>query len=205
MRAEAASALREAAKRLAETEAEVSQLRGDVNALQEELDNRPTAAEQRCVGLLFRADSAADEYCMKVAVGNNGCTVQLEYMEVPCSSVGGLRGKCRHRSVVYPKMGGHHAVCRRLQREIDLLQRKIAAVRRQAATAQPGGAAAAGEDALSAASGDVWGADDRGSGGGRSRGTKAAIERDKALAKLGLFVVEELPRDVLVDVVQVGA
>lgn len=49
VRAEAASALREAAKRLAETEAEVCQLRGDAIALQEELDNRPTAAEQRCV------------------------------------------------------------------------------------------------------------------------------------------------------------
>jgi hypothetical protein len=47
VRAEAASALREAAKRLAETEAESSQLRGDVNALQEELDNRPTTADQR--------------------------------------------------------------------------------------------------------------------------------------------------------------
>lgn len=47
VRAEAASALREAAKRLAESEAELSQLRGDVNALQEELDNRPTAADQR--------------------------------------------------------------------------------------------------------------------------------------------------------------
>lgn len=51
VRAEAASALREAAKRLAETESEVSQLRGDVHALQEELDNRPTAAEQRYVSL----------------------------------------------------------------------------------------------------------------------------------------------------------
>lgn len=47
VRAEAASALRDAAKRLAEAEAEVSQLRGDVNALQEELDSRPTAADQR--------------------------------------------------------------------------------------------------------------------------------------------------------------
>jgi outer membrane murein-binding lipoprotein Lpp len=47
VRAEAASALRDAAKRLAESEAEVSQLRGDVNALQEELDDRPTPADQR--------------------------------------------------------------------------------------------------------------------------------------------------------------
>lgn len=47
VRAEAASALRDAAKRLGESEAEVSQLRGDVNALQEELDSRPTAADQR--------------------------------------------------------------------------------------------------------------------------------------------------------------
>lgn len=96
--------------------------------------------------------------------------------------------------------------CRRLQREIDILQRKIAAVRRQAATAQPGGAAAAGEDSLAvaAAAGDVWGADDRAGVSGRSRGTKTAIQRDKALASLGLHVVEEFPRDVLVDVVQVS-
>jgi hypothetical protein len=88
------------------------------------------------------------------------------------------------------------------------LQRKIAAVRRQAASGQPGGAAAAGEDSLSAAvaAGDVWGGDDRGSGGrGRGRGTKTAIERDKALARMGLHVVGEFPRDVLVDIVQVCA
>jgi hypothetical protein len=30
------------------------------------------------------------------------------------------------------------------------------------------------------------------------------MERDKALARLGLFVVEELCRDTLVEVVQVG-
>jgi hypothetical protein len=97
-------------------------------------------------------------------------------------------------------------LCRRLQREVDLLQRKIAAVRRQAASGQPGGAAAAGEDVLSAAAaaGDVWGGDDSGAGGrGRGRGTKTAIERDKALARLGLHVAEEFPRDVLVDIVQV--
>lgn len=96
--------------------------------------------------------------------------------------------------------------CRRLQREVDLLQRKIATVRRQAATAQPGSAAAAGEDAMAvaAAAGDVWGADDRAGVSGRSRGTKTAIQRDKALANLGLHVVEEFPRDVLVDVVQVS-
>lgn len=47
VRAEAASALREAAKRLAGSEAELLQLRGDVNALQEELDNRPAAADHR--------------------------------------------------------------------------------------------------------------------------------------------------------------
>lgn len=87
------------------------------------------------------------------------------------------------------------------------MQRKIAAVRRQAATAQPGGAAAAGEDSLAAAAaaGDLWGADDRiGGESGRSRGTKTAIQRYKALASLGLHVVEEFPRDVLVDIVQVG-
>lgn len=98
-------------------------------------------------------------------------------------------------------------LCRRLQREVDLLQRKIAAVRRQAASGQPGGAATAGEDALSAA-GDVLGGDDRGAGGSGSRGgrgTKTAIERDKALARLGLHVAEEFPRDVLVDIVQVCA
>lgn len=95
---------------------------------------------------------------------------------------------------------------RRLQREIDLLQRKIAAVRRQVAAGQPGGAASAGEDALSAAvaAGDVWGADDRVGSSGRVRGTKTAIERDKALARLGLHAVEEFPRDVLVDIVQVS-
>jgi hypothetical protein len=66
VRAEAASALREAAKRLAETESEVSQLRGDVHALQEELDNRPTAAEQRYVSL---ADETvrAEHSCLLLA------------------------------------------------------------------------------------------------------------------------------------------
>lgn len=93
---------------------------------------------------------------------------------------------------------------------MDLLQRKVAAVRRQAAAGQPGGAAAAGEDALSAgaAAGDVWSGDDRGGvgagAGGRARGTRSAMERDKALARLGLFVVEEYCRDTLVDIVQVG-
>lgn len=100
---------------------------------------------------------------------------------------------------------------RRLQREVDLLQRKISALRRQAAVDQPGGSAASGEDALAAAvaAGDILGADDRAlglaGGSSRSRGTKTAIERDKALARLGLGVVEEFPRDVLVDIVQVGA
>lgn len=95
--------------------------------------------------------------------------------------------------------------CRRLQREVDLLERKIATVRRQAATGQPGGAAAAGEAALAAAvaAGDVWGDTDTGMMRSRSRGTKTAIERDKALARLGLGVIEEFPRDVLVDILQV--
>jgi hypothetical protein len=96
---------------------------------------------------------------------------------------------------------------RRLQREVDLLQRKIATLRRQAAADQPGGSAAAGEDSMAAAAaaGDVWGVDDtrRGPVSSRGRGTKTAIERDKALARLGLHVVEEFPRDVLVDIVQV--
>jgi hypothetical protein len=97
--------------------------------------------------------------------------------------------------------------CRRLQREVDLLQRKMATLRRQAAADQPGGSAAAAEDSMAAAAaaGDVWGVDDTGRGpvGSRGRGTKTAIERDKALARLGLHVVEEFHRDVLVDIVQV--
>jgi hypothetical protein len=66
VRAEAASALREAAKRLAETESELSQLRGDVHALQEELDNRPTAAEQRYAWYLFPA--RAERSCLLFGV-----------------------------------------------------------------------------------------------------------------------------------------
>jgi hypothetical protein len=48
VRAEAASALREAARRLAEAEAQSSQLRGDLADLQQELDGRPTQQEHRC-------------------------------------------------------------------------------------------------------------------------------------------------------------
>lgn len=40
--------------------------------------------------------------------------------------------------------------------------------------------------------------------GSKPRTARAAIERDRAVAKLGLGLVEELPRDVLVDTLQVG-
>lgn len=100
-----------------------------------------------------------------------------------------------------------------MEREIDLLQRKIAAVRRQSAAAQPGGNAAAAADAppyhtaasshLGDENDDTAAAAAAGVGRQRRRGTRTAIERDRALARLGLGVVEEFPRDVLVDIVQV--
>jgi hypothetical protein len=40
-------------------------------------------------------------------------------------------------------------------------------------------------------------------GGSRGRGVAAAVVRDRALARLGLGIVEEYPRDVLVDLIQV--
>ena len=91
-----------------------------------------------------------------------------------------------------------------LKREIDLLQRKIATVRRQAAGAggvngsSAGWEAEEGEAALGLAVVLGGGGASRG-----SRGTRAAMERDKALARLGLWRVEEYPRDVLVDLLQV--
>lgn len=104
-----------------------------------------------------------------------------------------------------------------------MLQRKIASLKRQAAAAVAGGTAAAGEDALALTaaavaadeydSGDAWPNGEtaaaaaasglRGFGGKRS--VAAAVARDRAVARLGLRVVEEYPRDVLVDLVQVGA
>lgn len=101
-------------------------------------------------------------------------------------------------------------MCRQQRREIDLLQRKIGSLRRQAATATAGGAAAAGEDELDRA-GDAWppgeGGDGLAAGGFRGvgiRSTRAAIQRDKAIARLQLGVVEEYPTDVLVDLIQVS-
>lgn len=87
-----------------------------------------------------------------------------------------------------------------------MLQRKIASLRRSHALAGPGASAAAGEDDLAAAGG-AWPPGEGGSAGAVasvSRSTRAAIERDKAIARLGLAVVEEYPRDVLVDLVQVS-
>lgn len=40
--------------------------------------------------------------------------------------------------------------------------------------------------------------------GSKPRTARAASERDRSIAKLGLGLVEELPRDVLVDTLQVG-
>jgi len=74
-----------------------------------------------------------------------------------------------------------------------MLQRKLAHLRRRAGAAA-GAEAEEGEASLSALAG----------GGGASRGARAQMERDRAISKLGLGVVEELPRDVLVDCVQVG-
>eukprot|EP00775_Hariotina_reticulata_P013264 gene13264-13394_t len=99
-----------------------------------------------------------------------------------------------------------HAQHRQLQREVDILQRKIASLRREQALAAPGGAAVAGEDSLAAAGG-AW---PPGEGApaaaavavAATRSARAAIQRDKAIAQLGLAVVEEFPRDVLVDLVQ---
>jgi hypothetical protein len=48
VRAEAASALRDAARRLAEAEAQITQLKGDAADLQQELQARPTQQEHRC-------------------------------------------------------------------------------------------------------------------------------------------------------------
>jgi chromosome condensin MukBEF ATPase and DNA-binding subunit MukB len=47
VRAEAASALRDAARRLAEAEAQIMQLKGDLADLQQELEGRPTQQEHR--------------------------------------------------------------------------------------------------------------------------------------------------------------
>lgn len=100
---------------------------------------------------------------------------------------------------------------RQQKREIDLLQRKISTLRRQAATAAAGGAAVAGEDRLelaaaAVAAGEAWPPGEGGTGSRALgvRSVRAAIERDKAIARLGLGVVEEYPRDVLVDLLQVS-
>jgi hypothetical protein len=113
-------------------------------------------------------------------------------------------------------------LCRQLKREIDMLQRKIASLKRHAAAAAAGGTAAAGEEdlALTAASiaadgssssevPGAWPPGERhaaagGAAGSRGRGVAAAVARDRAVARLGLGIVEEYPRDVLVDLVQVG-
>jgi hypothetical protein len=112
-------------------------------------------------------------------------------------------------------------LCRQLKREIDMLQRKIASLKRHAAAAAAGGTAAAGEAelaltaaAIAAADGDVPGAWPPGerhnaaaaaaaAAGSRGRGVAAAVARDRAIARLGLGIVEEYPRDVLVDLLQV--
>jgi hypothetical protein len=94
---------------------------------------------------------------------------------------------------------------RQLQRELDILQRKIASVRReQAPGGAPGGAAAAFEDSLAAAGG-AWppGEGAPAAAAALTRSVRGAIQRDKAIARLGLAVLEEFPRDVLVDLVQV--
>jgi hypothetical protein len=106
---------------------------------------------------------------------------------------------------------------RQLKREIDMLQRKIASLKRHAAAAAAGGTAAAGEAelaltaaAIAEADGDVPGAWPPGerhnaaaAASSRGRGVAAAVARDRAIARLGLGIVEEYPRDVLVDLLQV--
>lgn len=83
---------------------------------------------------------------------------------------------------------------RQLKREIDLLEQKIARLRHQASTSIGAGATAEhGEAELALMSLSA----------GASRGTRAAMERDKQVSRLKLQCVEEYPRDVLVDLVQV--
>lgn len=95
-----------------------------------------------------------------------------------------------------------------------MLQRKIATLKRHAAAAAAGGAAAAGEEELALAAASIaaedgvpsaWPPGERHSaaGGAGSRGVAAAVARDRAIARLGLGIVEEYPRDVLVDLLQV--
>lgn len=48
VRADAAEALRATARRLSAAETEVAQLKSDVAALMQELNNRPTVQENRC-------------------------------------------------------------------------------------------------------------------------------------------------------------
>jgi hypothetical protein len=99
-----------------------------------------------------------------------------------------------------------------------MLQRKIATLKRHAAAAAAGGAAAAGEENLALTAASIAAADGSGSevpgswprgegytaGGSRGRGVAAAVARDRAIARLGLGIVEEYPRDVLIDLIQVG-
>jgi chromosome segregation ATPase len=85
---------------------------------------------------------------------------------------------------------------KQLRREIDLMQRKLSSLRYKAANGGGDGwAAEAGEEELALV---------KVNGQRGRRSTQAAIDRDKALARLGLWRVEEYPREVLVDLVQVG-
>lgn len=153
-------------------------------------------------------------------MGNRGWVVVVGCYRAITSS--GQQGSLRHQCTIAscPTAGSDTLaclvhMCRQQKREIDLLQRKIATLRRQAATAAAGGAAAAGEDSLqlaaaAVAAGDAWASDGSsaaaaGFRGLTSRSTKSAMERDKAIARLGLGVVEEYPRDVLIDLIQVRA
>lgn len=100
-----------------------------------------------------------------------------------------------------------HADHRLLKRELDIAQRKLAATRRSAAAAAVAGAttaAAANNSNAPHTAEDAVPNNNSSSGSGvrLQRNARAAMERDRAIARLGLGVVDEYPRDVLVDLVQ---
>lgn len=196
-RADATDALRAANRRAAEAEARADALQGDAEAMALELQERPTVQEARCglrkCGLAFISGkgSIPAGFVLTQRTQRASGTV--------CLKAPGLWNEAIKRACLHPV-----ANCRRLRDEIDRLQRSLASARRKAAAASSD-AAVDSDTASVCDAGPGAEAGARAGLAGRPRGARAQMERDRAVARLGLACVEEMPRDALVDAVQVQA